>query len=141
MKKQRLQNTKRSGTTLLEVLLSAVILAGALAALSQLATNGINASLRTEMDTIAAVKCQSKLNELLAMPADAQLGITQPFADSAAWNWTAELQDGPSKTLSVLSVTVNHSGNSQTSTSFQLSRLVSTDHFQSTDTFGLVSER
>ena len=137
---------KRDGMTLLEVLLAAVILAAALAALSQLATNGITASLRTEMETMAAVKCQTKLDEILSMPGEFQFDVERPCAESSRWTWIAELNDGPSNTLSVLSVTVKRVGHSRSSdttnaTSFQLSRLVSKRQFSSTDGFRLAGEQ
>ena len=130
MNNLRRKKTTRDGMTLLEVLLSAVILAGALASLSQLATNGINASLRTEMETMAAIKCQTKLDEILAMPSATQLGINIPYPNSRDWTWTAELHEGPSETLSVLSVTVTRSGNLQNTASWQLSRLVNATQLQ-----------
>lgn len=131
----------RTGMTLLEVLLSAVILAGALAALSQLATNGINASLRTELETMAAVKCQAKLDEILALPGANPFGVEMLCPDSNDWTWLAEVQPGPTDRLSVLSVTVSRIEGSRKDVRFQLTRLVSVDQLQSFDKFDLVSER
>lgn len=115
----------RKGVTLLEALLATVILAGALASLSQLATNGINAALRIENDTIAAMKCQTRLDEILAAPGPTEFGRDIPYPDNPSWTWRSDVSDGPAESLALLSVTVRRSGRSSAEATFRLSRLVS----------------
>lgn len=120
----RAQRASRHAFTLLEVLLSTVILAGALAALSQLSTNGVTAALRTENETLAAVRCQTKLDEILATNLLFQSGQSNEFTGASDWSWLAEISDGPTESLAVLTVTVQRTGARNSETSFSLSRLV-----------------
>ena len=80
----------RRGITLLEVLLSAVILAMSLAALGQLVSNGVTAGLRSERQTEAAVRCQSKLDELLAGVEPLRAVSAVPCVDDPRWLWSVE---------------------------------------------------
>lgn len=114
----------RPGFTLLEVLLATAILAGALTALSQLSTNGVNAALRTDLETQAAVMCQSKLDELLAMSEPIATGRATPFMAAPDWSWRVEVSDGPSQSLALLTVSVDRSGRWNTRATFRLQRLV-----------------
>ena len=114
----------RLGFTLLEVLLATAILAGALTALSQLSTNGVNAALRIELETQAAVICQSKLDELLATSEPIEIGRATPFSAAPDWSWRVELTDGPSPSLALLTVCVERQGRWNTGATFQLQRLV-----------------
>ena len=114
----------RRGVTLLEALLATVILAAALASLSQLATNGINAALRIENETIAATKCQTKLDEILATNDIAIFGKEMSYPDEPAWTWRADLTAGATETLALLTVTVRRSGRSNGEATFRLSRLI-----------------
>lgn len=82
----------RRGITLLEVLLSAVILAMSLAALGQLVSNGVTAGLRSERQTEAAVRCQSKLDELLAGVEPLRAVSAVPCSDDSRWLWSVEIE-------------------------------------------------
>ncbi|MEO1996367.1 MAG: hypothetical protein ABGZ17_13950 [Planctomycetaceae bacterium] len=114
----------RLGLTLLEVLLATVILAGALAALSQLSTNGVNAALRTDLETTAAVMCQTRLDELLATSEAITTGRKVVFHERPEWSWVAEVSAGPNASLALLAVTVQGSENWNAGARFRLSRLV-----------------
>jgi prepilin-type N-terminal cleavage/methylation domain-containing protein len=57
---------ERRGLTLLEMLLAASILAMSLAVLARQNGVGVRAALRSQLETEAAVLCQSQLNRLLA---------------------------------------------------------------------------
>tara|TARA_R110002072_G_scaffold303069_2_gene492689 strand:- start:17031 stop:17414 length:384 start_codon:yes stop_codon:yes gene_type:complete len=120
---------------LLEVLLSTVILAGALAALSQLTTNGVTAALRTENETVAAVRCQTKLDEILATNQHLSSGQSTHFADDPAWSWNVSMSDGPTDSLTLLTVTVQRSGPRNSEASFSLSRLVTRSRLVAHDKF------
>jgi type II secretion system protein I len=125
----------RDGFTLLEVLLSTVILAGALSALSQLSTNGVTAALRTENETLAAVRCQTKLDEILATNQHISSGQSIEFADDPNWSWNVSVSDGPTDSLTLLTVTVQRSGPRNSQASFSLSRLVTRSSLVARDKF------
>lgn len=114
----------RRGLTLLEVLVSTVILAGTLMALSQLSSNGVRAALRTELDSAAAVRCQSKLDELLATRDFSQVGRDVPFEDDPSWYWLAKVDSGPTHSLAQLTVVVQRDWPANAKARFQLVRLV-----------------
>lgn len=130
---------RRRAVTLLEALLATVILAGALASLSQLATNGINAALRIEVETIAATKCQTKLDDLLSKSEVLSVGQELTFNDDSDWTWQADLSPGPTESLLLLTVTVRRHQQSRPKFSYRLSRLIDGQLFsdnQSTATLG-----
>jgi hypothetical protein len=106
-----------------------VILAGALTALSQLSTNGVNAALRTDLETTAAVLCQTRLDELLATSETITTGRKVAFHDRPEWSWVAEVLAGPNASLALLVVTVEGSENGNAGTTFRLSRLVRRTRF------------
>ena len=111
----------RNGFTLLEVLLSAVILAASLAALGQLISNGTTAGIRSQRQTEAALRCQSKLDELLAGVEVLRTVSETPFADSSRWLWNAEVQ-ATSESLRRVTVSVRNANS--TSVDFTLTRLL-----------------
>jgi type II secretory pathway pseudopilin PulG len=117
---------QRSGLTLLEILLAATILATALAALGQHTSTGIQAAVRSELQTEAAAKCQSQLNRLLIGEVDIPSGgsMEQSFDDNSDWKWTATMRPFVNDSLSVLSVSVFREGPNRQLTTFQLSRIV-----------------
>lgn len=122
-----------NGFTLLEVLLATVILAGALAALSQLATNAVAAGLRIEEETLAALRCQTKLDEILAANLKFVSGQSTEFADDPGWCWTVTLDDGSTETLAVLTVSVQRSTRQRANVLYTLSRLVSRSSLNARD--------
>jgi general secretion pathway protein I len=113
---------RRRGITLLEVLLAAVILAGSLAALGQLVSNGVNAGLRAEMQTEATLRCQSKLDELLAGVEELRPISGAEFSDDRRWTWALEI-DVMSERLRRVTVAV-HRDAGQNSADFALTRLI-----------------
>lgn len=123
----------RAGFTLLEVLLATVILAGALAALSQLSTNAVTAGLRIEEETLAALRCQTKLDEILAANLKFVSGQSTEFVDDPGWSWTVTLDDGPAETLAVLTVSVQRSTRRRATVLYTLSRLVSRSSLNARD--------
>lgn len=110
----------RNAFTLLEVLLATAILALALTAVSQLATNGTRAANRVQRETQAAIICQSTLDEILA--GIRETGNTRP-TDDERWSITTRTTDGPTPTLKRVSVEVT-STTSGEPTTYELTRLV-----------------
>ncbi len=116
----------RQGLTLLEVLLSLGLFLGALAALSQLWYGGVRASVQARLTTQAILRCESKLNEVVAGAVSLQSTTDTPFEDDATWTWS--LQVLPSEVhanVLLLIVNVSHPGQGGLSaSSYQLSRLL-----------------
>src|SRR5512134_2043342 len=56
----------RRGLTLIEVLLSLGLFLGAVTVLSQLWWNGVRASVQSQLRTQAILRCESKMNEVVA---------------------------------------------------------------------------
>ena len=116
----------RRGLTLLEVLLSLAIFLAALAALSQLWYGGVRASVQARLTTQAILRCESKLNEVVAGAVSLQTTSDTPFEDDSSWLWS--VQDLPSSqhaSVRLVVVTVTHPGQGGLSTAgYQLSRLI-----------------
>jgi len=105
----------RSGLTLLEIVLSLALFCGALAALSQLAWNGTRATVQARLKTQATIRCEAKLNEILAgaVPMQAQAGVA--FPDDSRWIWSQNVLSSNNSDLLQLEVTVSHKGTSRLS--------------------------
>ena len=114
------------GLTLLEVLLSLGLFLGALAALSQLWYGGVRASVQARLSTQAILRCESKLNEVVAGAVALQTTGDTPFDDDSTWSWNLQVETDPrfADVLQV-TVTVSHPGQSGlSSSSHQLRRLI-----------------
>ena len=117
--------SRRSGLTLLEVVLSITIFVGAVTALSQLQTNGMTAAVKGRLDTQAILRCESKLAEVSAAIEPLEDISDQPFQDDENWTWTLATSGGPHADVLFVTVTVNYNGQSDlSSTSFSLSKLI-----------------
>jgi general secretion pathway protein I len=133
MRRQRLLNaaghrrstSARQGLTLLEVLLSLGLFLGALAALSQLWYGGVRASVQARLATQAILRCESKMNEVVAGAVPLQSTTDAPFEDDSSWTWSLQVQPGPHANVLLLVVNVSHPGQGGLSASgYQLSRLL-----------------
>ena len=113
---------KRSGFTLLEVLLATVILASALTAVGQLAANGRTAALRAERESEAALICQSELDAILSGISRID-GRQSVRTVDEGWLATTTLSEGPTPTLARITVRVEAAAGA--SASFELQRIVS----------------
>jgi len=105
-------SSRRSGLTLLEILLSLAIFFGSLAVLSQLAWNGVRAAVQARLMTQAIIRCEAKLAEVLAGYEPLQAKTRVPFSDNRAWTWTLVVADTNYPDLMQLEVTASHRGNS-----------------------------
>ena len=116
---------RRAGLTLLEVLLSLGLFLGALAALSQLWYGGVRASVQARLMTQAILRCESKLNEVVAGAVPLQSTSDTPFGDDANWTWSLQVAPGPHTDALLVTVRVSHPGQSGLSSSeHQLRRLI-----------------
>lgn len=115
----------RRGLTLLEVLLSLGLFLGAMAALSQLWYGGVRASVQARLATQAILRCESKLNEVVAGAVPLQSTGDTPFDDDASWTWSLQIEAGPHADTLMATVKVSHPGQSNLSSSdHQLRRLI-----------------
>lgn len=119
-----LRGRARSGLTLLEILLASAILAAALSVLAQQNSVGVQAALRSQLETEAAVHCQSLLNRLLAEGVPETDLPEQAISPRSRWKWSAKVESSEFEDLSLLSVTVYQDGPSRRISTFRLSRLV-----------------
>ena len=132
----------RPGLTLLEVLLSLGLFLGALAALSQLWYGGVRASVQARLSTQAILRCESKLNEVVAGAVPLLSTTDTPFEDDSTWTWSLQVEPDSHANVLLLIVNVSHPGQGGLSASgYQLSRLlrdpqVWTDAQQTTTTNG-----
>ena len=107
------QKTCRSGLTLLEIVLSLAIFLGALAALSQLAWNGTRATVQARLKTQATIRCETKLNEVVAGIEPMQARQNVAFPDDSQWTWSQVVTPSSHPELVQLDVTVSHRGTSR----------------------------
>ena len=122
---QRRSGSARRGLTLLEVLLSLGLFLGALAALSQLWYGGVRAAVQARLATQAILRCESKLNEVVAGAVPLQSTTDTPFDDDSTWMWSLQVLRGPHANVRLLVVNVSHPGQGGLSASgHQLSRLI-----------------
>lgn len=136
------KSASRLGLTLLEVLLSLGLFLGALAALSQLWYGGVRASVQARLSTQAILRCESKLNEVVAGAVPLLSTTDTPFEDDSTWTWSLQVLPDSHANVLLLIVNVSHPGQGGLSASgYQLSRLlrdpqVWTDAQQTTTTNG-----
>lgn len=100
----------RSGLTLLEIVLSLALFFMATAALSQLAWNGSRAAIQARLRTQATIRCEAKLNEVLAGAAPMQTQSNTPFPDDSNWTWGLSVTPSSLPELMQIDLTVSHRG-------------------------------
>ncbi len=98
--------TRRSGFTLLEVMVSLAIFVSAFAALSQLYSLGTRAAVDSALQTQAAVRAEAKMAEVVSGVESFEAANGMAFEDDANWSWTLELNPGPHSDVYELVVTV-----------------------------------
>ncbi len=103
----------RSGLTLLEIVLSLTIFFASMAALSQLATNGTRATVLARLKTQATIRCETKLNEILAGAEAMQSKSGASFPDDSHWTWSLVVTPSSYSDLMQLDVTASHRGSSR----------------------------
>lgn len=106
-------HSQRSGLTLLEIVLSLAIFCGAAAALSQLAWNGSRATVQARLKTQATIRCEAKMNEILAGVEQMAAKSNVPFPDDSHWTWSEVVTPSSHAELVQLDVTVSHRSKSR----------------------------
>jgi hypothetical protein len=115
----------RHGLTIYEVFLALTLLLGALAVLSQHVAVGTRAAVRGQLQSRAALLCETKLSEVLAgiepMSQTSEMSIEDA---GAGWTWSLEVAAGPAEDLLNLAVTVAHANErGENDASFTVHRL------------------
>ena len=105
---------RRGGFTLLELLLAITIMVTALAALFQLTASGLRMAQLSQHRTEAAIRCETKLREILAGAEQARPVVHRRFEDSAEWYWSVEISEAETPGLLLLNVSVFSDPRAQT---------------------------
>ena len=110
------------------MLLAASILAMSLAVLARQNGVGVRAALRSQLETEAAVLCQSQLNRLLAEKASLETIPERPLTDAGSkshrWMWSTQVEPSSMPELRLVTVTVFAEGIHREISTVKLSRLV-----------------
>lgn len=116
---------------MLEMLLAASILAMSLAVLARQNGVGVRAALRSQLETEAAVLCQSQLNRLLTEETLMETIPERPLTDAGSqahrWMWSAQVEPSSVPELRLVTVTVFAEGIHREISTVKLSRLVPTN--------------
>jgi Tfp pilus assembly protein PilV len=96
----------RAGSILLEVSVSAFVLAIAVAGSSQYLTNALNSSEKTQRITRAALMCESRIAEALAEKTSAVTSEEGVFETDRDWRWKQVVESGPFSSVGRVTVLV-----------------------------------
>jgi len=114
----------RCGTSLLEVLLATVILAGGLAALTQQSFVAARVARRLELETEASLRCRRRLNETLMEDRSSDGYCTGQFEDDPSWQWLIRQDPTSFPNTTQITVKVWQTGNEQQDSTCMLQRLL-----------------
>jgi len=95
---ERANQDRPAGLTLLEVVLSIAIFLSTLAVLSQLISTGVRAAVRSRLQTQAVLRCQAKMEEILAGAEPLAEVSEGTFEDDEEDNWRWSLSVEPTDT-------------------------------------------
>ena len=97
---------RRAGSILLEVSVSAFVLAIAVEGSSQYLTNALNSSEKTQRITRAALMCESRIAEALAEKTSAVTSEEGVFETARDWRWKQVVESGPFSSVGRVTVLV-----------------------------------
>ncbi len=107
--------TNRRGFTLLEVVLSLTIFVGAMAVLSELVATGHRANTDSRLQTMAIIRAEAQMNEVIANPSLMVSASNSPFTETyntaalGQWVWSLNSQSwSQNPNLLELQLTVTH---------------------------------
>lgn len=124
----------RSGVVLLEVLLACFLLGMSLVLLSTLGKAGRRMAVLAQLQSHAAIRCETVLNELI-VGAKVLSYQSNPFEDDAEWIWIASVQEHDSE-LKELTVQVYRKGEYADQSEVTFVRLLPSDWAGATDSSG-----
>jgi general secretion pathway protein I len=115
LREKNLSHDNRRGLTLLEVVLSLAIFVGAMAVLSELVATGHRASLQSRLQTLAIIRAEAQMNEVIANPTLMVSAAAMPFTEDynpaaiGQWIWSLDVQSwDQNSNLLQLQLTVMH---------------------------------
>lgn len=108
--------TTRQGITLFEVVLALAIFIGALAAIGQILRTGSQAAVRGQLAADAILRCERRMNEVIAGVLPLQSTSQSPFEDDPGWTWSLNVTDSTIPYLLQIEVTVERAGTRSEST-------------------------
>ena len=100
------EQCRRAGSILLEVSVSAFVLAIAVAGSSQYLTTALNSSEKTQRITRAALMCESRIAEALAEKSSAVTSQDGVFETDRDWRWKQVVESGPFTSVGRVTVLV-----------------------------------
>lgn len=103
---------RRPGFSLLEVVLSLAIFFGSLAILSQINWNGTRAAVQAQLSAQALMRCEAKLQEVIAGAEPLADQQNVPFDDNSEWTWSLQTAPTTFTELVVVKVTVERTSSS-----------------------------
>ncbi|MEQ9411380.1 MAG: hypothetical protein RIK87_26940 [Fuerstiella sp.] len=116
---------RRSGLTLLEVLVSTAIFLGALTAILQIMRIGHDSRLSAKLDAEAALRCETVMSEVVSGIRQPTAVSNQVFEGEENWVYSIEVGDGGGTSLLLITVSVSHViGEQLPNSGFQLTRLM-----------------
>ncbi|MEW4526760.1 MAG: prepilin-type N-terminal cleavage/methylation domain-containing protein [Maioricimonas sp. JB045] len=99
---------RRRGFTLFEVVLALTIFFGSIAVVAQIVDTGSRAANQARLQSDAVVRCESKMNEVVAGVIPPMSVSGSAFDDDPVWQWSLSVVEGPHIDLLELTVTVTH---------------------------------
>jgi len=116
---------RRSGMSILEVLIATAIFLMALAGLSQLMSLSTYLALETNYSNEATRLAQGKMNEFVSGIQSLQGQGETPFEEDPTWSWSAECQaDGTVSNLSTVTVKITRKRTDGTTFEAELKQMV-----------------
>jgi general secretion pathway protein I len=118
---------KRSGITLLEVILATAIFLGSLTAILQLMRLGHDSRVSAKLDAEAALRCESKMGEYVSGMSAVAATSQTPLDDdiNSEWTYSTTIDDGGGESLLLVTVLVEHTTiDERVNAYFQLTRLM-----------------
>ena len=100
------EQCRRAGSILLEVSVSAFVLAIAVAGSSQYLTTALSSSEKTQRITRAALMCESRIAEALAEKSSAVTSQEGVFETDRDWRWKQVVESGPFTSVGRVTVLV-----------------------------------
>jgi len=101
-----------TGFSLLEVVLSLAIFFGSMAILSQINWNGTRAAVQAQLSAQALIRCEAKLQEIVAGAETLADQQNVPFEDNSEWTWSLQTAPTTFPELLAVKVTVSRTGTS-----------------------------
>jgi general secretion pathway protein I len=121
----RRRRRRRSGLSLLEVILSIAILGGAMVVIGHLFNLGYRSALQVRIRSDANLLCDSKMAELAAGVLPAKSTGNQQIPESPGWNYSIDMQPSQQPGLLIATVTVEQNAEvSATPTSMSIVRFL-----------------